>query len=244
MENEIKTIQDPELDAKNKTSASESVLYTINSPVNSSVHQAAATPTAANNTMTILNNHSTLPTPSHFNFPFPASTSALIDNSQPANDQYPLGPFEQPPTTAVDPQLNISEPPQQDTDAEQAHSTMTTKNTTTKPDDKMAPAPSLQDDSLNRNRIAASKCRKRKNELIERLEQVAASADTLHTRLSAERLCLLQEISMLKSQIIRHAACRSPRIDVWIANEAVRYVRELADEASPSLSPLTSHDDS
>ncbi|KAG5928910.1 hypothetical protein E4U42_007704 [Claviceps africana] len=124
--------------------------------------------------------------------------------------------------------------PARRTDAEHTRDTTTTRRSP-RSDGEQTPR-FTRDELRTKSRIAASNCRKRKRERIGRLEQVAASAEDMHSRLLSERLSLLREISMLKGQLIRHATCRSPRVDIWIANEALRYVRELAGIATPTVS--------
>ncbi|KAG5951335.1 hypothetical protein E4U53_003331 [Claviceps sorghi] len=202
--------------------AADSIMHNVNSPV----HQAAPT----GNTVTVLDNHSESLPPSGTDLP--SSPPSPRDTSQKANDRYPRKLFEQLATTGLDSESITGELPPRITDSEQAHGTGTTKST--RSDGDQAPPSGLREELRTKNRIAASNSRKRKRERIGRLEQVVASAQDLHARLLSERLSLLQETSTLKGQLIRHAACHSPRIDIWIANEALRFVRELAGIASPT----------
>ncbi|KAG6007644.1 hypothetical protein E4U21_005725 [Claviceps maximensis] len=219
------------------------IFYTLNSSDNSSanssaVHQAAPT----TDTMTAFEIHSNHPVDFHF-----STSPPTVNKSQQDDDQCPRKLFAQvTTTTSLDARLGPGESSSPapaaasaqnadpDTDL-QARAAEATKSPETD-DNKGASRSSLREEALSKNRIAASKCRKRKIEWIERLEQVAGNAEGLYVRLMSERLCLMQEISMLKGQLIRHSVCRSPSIDIWIANEALRYVQELSDEASPSLS--------
>ncbi|OAA51446.1 transcription factor ATF2 [Metarhizium rileyi] len=81
--------------------------------------------------------------------------------------------------------------------------------------------------SLERNRVAASKCRKRKKEWTEDLEQKKTGLESIHQELQSEYMDLLQECSQLKNLLINHAGCQDPNIDMWIKNEASKYVRNL-----------------
>ncbi|KAG8408487.1 hypothetical protein J3459_017567 [Metarhizium acridum] len=81
--------------------------------------------------------------------------------------------------------------------------------------------------SLEKNRVAASKCRKRKKQWTENLEQKKSGLESVHAELQSEYMELLQETSELKNFLISHASCQDPNIDIWIKNEASKYVRNL-----------------
>ncbi|OAQ65371.1 transcription factor ATF2 [Pochonia chlamydosporia 170] len=81
--------------------------------------------------------------------------------------------------------------------------------------------------SLERNRVAASKCRKRKKQWTDNLEQKKSGLESIHNELQAEYMQLLQESSQLKNFLIGHSGCQDPNIDVWIKNEASKFVRNL-----------------
>ncbi|KZZ92873.1 activating transcription factor 7a [Moelleriella libera RCEF 2490] len=81
--------------------------------------------------------------------------------------------------------------------------------------------------SLERNRVAASKCRKRRKIWTEKLEEKKSDLEEIHKELQAQYMSLLQETSQLKNHLIGHACCHDPNIDVWINNEASRYARRL-----------------
>ncbi|GAO15410.1 uncharacterized protein UV8b_07017 [Ustilaginoidea virens] len=93
------------------------------------------------------------------------------------------------------------------------------------------PRPSRRERSLERNRVAASKCRKRKKAWTEKLEEKKSGLEAMHNELQARYFSLLQESSQLKNHLISHAGCHDPNIDVWINNEASKYVRRLSGEA-------------
>lgn len=97
--------------------------------------------------------------------------------------------------------------------------------------------------SLEKNRVAASKCRKRKKQWTENLEQKKSGLESVHAELQSEYMELLQETSELKNFLISHASCQDPNIDIWIKNEASKYVRNL-DNASRvnSIHSLPSQD--
>ncbi|KHN93716.1 transcription factor ATF2 [Metarhizium album ARSEF 1941] len=87
--------------------------------------------------------------------------------------------------------------------------------------------------SLEKNRVAASKCRKRKKQWTETLEQKKSGLESVHRELQSEYTELLQESSKLKNFLITHASCQDPNIDTWIKNEASKYVRNLHNSAGP-----------
>ncbi|KAG5923471.1 hypothetical protein E4U42_004948 [Claviceps africana] len=93
-----------------------------------------------------------------------------------------------------------------------------------------AKKPTRRERSLERNRVAASKCRKRKKAWTEKLEEKKSGLEAMHSELQSQYLSLLEESSHLKNHLITHAGCHDPNIDVWINNEASKYVRRLSGE--------------
>ncbi|KAG6018702.1 hypothetical protein E4U41_003653 [Claviceps citrina] len=96
--------------------------------------------------------------------------------------------------------------------------------------EEAAKKPTRRERSLERNRVAASKCRKRKKAWTEKLEEKKSGLEAMHSELQSQYLSLLQESSHLKNHLITHAGCHDPNIDVWINNEASKYVRRLSGE--------------
>lgn len=82
-----------------------------------------------------------------------------------------------------------------------------------------------RDKFLERNRIAASKCRQRKKEWINGLEETKNGLETQNSHLQMEYNGLLGEVSRMKNQIMAHANCHDHNIDKWIENEARRFVQ-------------------
>jgi cyclic AMP-dependent transcription factor ATF-2 len=78
---------------------------------------------------------------------------------------------------------------------------------------------------LERNRIAASKCREKKKMFVSELEETKVRLETQHSRLQLEYNSLLGEVSELKHTLMTHAKCDDPNIDSWIANEARKFVQ-------------------
>lgn len=81
--------------------------------------------------------------------------------------------------------------------------------------------------SLEQNRVAALKCRKRKKRWTENLEQKKSGLEAIHTDLLGEYENLFQESSQLKNLLTIHAGCQDLNIDIWTRNEASKYVRNL-----------------
>ncbi|KAL6879298.1 hypothetical protein J3F83DRAFT_768533 [Trichoderma novae-zelandiae] len=90
--------------------------------------------------------------------------------------------------------------------------------------------------NLERNRIAASKCRQKKKEWVTELEETKQGMEMRHTNLRMEYLTLLDEVTRIKNQLMAHAACNDPNINFWIEKEALRYVERCMDPPAPAAS--------
>uniref|UniRef100_A0A8B9EE99 Transcription factor JunD n=1 Tax=Anser cygnoides TaxID=8845 RepID=A0A8B9EE99_ANSCY len=62
-----------------------------------------------------------------------------------------------------------------------------------------------------RNRIAASKCRKRKLERISRLEEKVKSLKSQNTELASTASLLREQVAQLKQKVLTASAAASPR---------------------------------
>ncbi|KAK3685983.1 hypothetical protein B0T22DRAFT_443097 [Podospora appendiculata] len=78
---------------------------------------------------------------------------------------------------------------------------------------------------LERNRIAASKCREKKKQYVSELEEAKIGLESQHARLQMEYNGLLGEVSGLKHHLMAHAKCNDPNINRWLDNEARRFVQ-------------------
>ncbi|KAK4179193.1 hypothetical protein QBC36DRAFT_84939 [Triangularia setosa] len=78
---------------------------------------------------------------------------------------------------------------------------------------------------LERNRIAASKCREKKKVYVSELEETKIGLENQHGSLQMEFNALLGEVSGLKHHLMAHAKCNDPNIDRWLNNEARRFVQ-------------------
>lgn len=106
-------------------------------------------------------------------------------------------------------------------------------------------ATTRREGSLERNRIAACKCRKRKKKRVNDLKKRNSWLEKRHKDLGIEYFHLLQEISKLKTLIISHASCHDANIDTWLNNEASKYVCKLGGDDTKrvyGLKPAPSRD--
>lgn len=78
---------------------------------------------------------------------------------------------------------------------------------------------------LERNRIAASKCREKKKQWVHELEATKDDLESRHASLQREYKGLLEEATQIKTSLMVHAACNDHNIDTWIESEAARFVR-------------------
>ncbi|KAI1746171.1 hypothetical protein F4680DRAFT_12454 [Xylaria scruposa] len=101
------------------------------------------------------------------------------------------------------------------------HKTMTaTAVTTTNPKEKEGKRRHF----LQRNRVAAMKCRKKKKEWVNDLEETKSGLESQNTHLHMELDGLVDEASRIRAQLMVHANCNDANIDKWIENEAKRFV--------------------
>ncbi len=78
---------------------------------------------------------------------------------------------------------------------------------------------------LERNRIAASKCREKKKQYVLELEETNRALERSHRALQTEVSSLTQEVGTLKHRLMSHAHCNDPNIDHWITTQAKRFVQ-------------------
>ncbi|KAK5994015.1 Transcription factor atf21 [Cladobotryum mycophilum] len=83
--------------------------------------------------------------------------------------------------------------------------------------------------NLERNRIAASKCRQKKKEWVQELEETKSGMEQRHTSLRLEYLQLLDEVTRIKNHLMAHAVCNDPNINFWIEKEALKFVARCND---------------
>ncbi|KAI1152434.1 hypothetical protein F4825DRAFT_461876 [Nemania diffusa] len=93
---------------------------------------------------------------------------------------------------------------------------------------------------LQRNRVAAMKCRKKKKEWVSDLEETKTGLESQNTHLHMELDGLVDEASRIRAQLMVHANCNDSNIDKWIENEAKRFVigtSERYDQILAHFSP-------
>ena len=82
---------------------------------------------------------------------------------------------------------------------------------------------------LQRNRVAAMKCRKKKKEWVSDLEETKSGLENQNVHLHMELDGLVDEASRIRAQLMAHANCNDSNIDKWIENEAKRFVIGTGD---------------
>lgn len=93
---------------------------------------------------------------------------------------------------------------------------------------------------LQRNRVAAMKCRKKKKEWVSDLEETKSGLESQNAHLHMELDGLADEASRIRAELMVHANCNDSNIDKWIENEAKRFVigtSERYDQILAHFSP-------
>lgn len=78
---------------------------------------------------------------------------------------------------------------------------------------------------LEKNRIAASKCREKKKKWVHDLEHNKSELERQNFELRLEHRNLINDLSQTKNMLMTHSACKDPNIDRWLDNEARRIVQ-------------------
>ncbi|KAK7966105.1 uncharacterized protein PG986_000382 [Apiospora aurea] len=78
--------------------------------------------------------------------------------------------------------------------------------------------------TLERNRVAASKCREKKKDWTKDLEETKIGLESQNAHLHMEYSTLVNEVSEIRAQLMTHADCHDANIDKWFENEAKRFV--------------------
>ncbi|KAI0897786.1 hypothetical protein F4806DRAFT_494517 [Annulohypoxylon nitens] len=91
---------------------------------------------------------------------------------------------------------------------------------------------------LEKNRVAATKCRQKKKEWVSDLEETRFGLESQNNHLQLEYSSLRNEITQIKSQLMEHASCNDPNIDKWIENEAKRFVVGAGERYDQMLANL------
>lgn len=85
---------------------------------------------------------------------------------------------------------------------------------------------------LERNRVAASKCRRKKKEAELALEAEQRKLEEEHLALKASRSALVDEILELRKMIMAHAGCGNQQTDHWMSTETNSLERILGKETT------------
>ncbi len=91
---------------------------------------------------------------------------------------------------------------------------------------------------LERNRIAASKCREKKKRYVSDLEEMRIGLESHHISLQFEVNALIAEISGLKHRLMTHAKCNDVHIDRWLNNEARKFVQTNNEVLGQTFVPM------
>lgn len=140
-------------------------------------------------------------------------------------------------TAPVTPDLLHSKRPTSSLKSESSQSSRLSRSTNITPPDpeprkkrirktkiKSEPEDDKRDQFLERNRIAASKCREKKKQYVSGLEERKMGLENQRAQLQVEYNNLVAEVGTLKHTLMTHGKCNDPNIDTWIANEARKFV--------------------
>ncbi|KAK6449873.1 hypothetical protein FP744_10006123 [Trichoderma asperellum] len=87
-----------------------------------------------------------------------------------------------------------------------------------------------KEQTKQRNRVAASKCRQKKREKVDELKEQSSSLEVQNNNLHDEYERLRKEIGQVKSDLMHHTECNDDNINQWISNEAKTYVDKLVED--------------
>lgn len=88
---------------------------------------------------------------------------------------------------------------------------------------------------LEKNRVAASKCRQKKKEYVSELEDTRSGLEDQNSHLQVEYHGLLGQVTQMKNELMCHASCQDPNIDRWIQNEARKFVEGQNSHATQNM---------
>ena len=103
-----------------------------------------------------------------------------------------------------------------------------------------------RDKFLERNRVAASKCRQKRKEWMHNLEDRKQEVENLNLHLHREFHALTEEVGRLKTMLMDHVQCHDENIGRWIEGEARRIVHQVdpLSEGTPTSADGAAHDGS
>jgi len=85
---------------------------------------------------------------------------------------------------------------------------------------------------LERNRVAASKCRQKKKEWMQNLEETARNAQNNSKYLQAAVVQLKDELLLLKQELLKHHGCDCTKIRTYLMQEAEKVVVDQQKKGS------------
>lgn len=94
---------------------------------------------------------------------------------------------------------------------------------------------------LEKNRIAASKCREKKKKWVHDLEYNKSQLERLNMELRLEHRGLISELNQTKSMLMSHADCNDPNITEWLNNQARRIVQTTGSSMFSMPNPLSTY---
>ncbi|KAI3391778.1 hypothetical protein diail_6800 [Diaporthe ilicicola] len=94
---------------------------------------------------------------------------------------------------------------------------------------------------LEKNRIAASKCREKKKKWVHELEYSKSHLERHNMELRLEHRGLLNELNQTKSMLMSHAECNDPNITEWLNNQARRIVQTSGPSMFSMANPLSAY---
>lgn len=94
---------------------------------------------------------------------------------------------------------------------------------------------------LEKNRIAASKCREKKKKWVHELEYNKSQLERQNMELRLEHRGLMSELNQTKSMLMSHADCNDPNITEWLNNQARRIVQTTGSSMFSMPNPLSAY---
>lgn len=94
---------------------------------------------------------------------------------------------------------------------------------------------------LEKNRIAASKCREKKKKWVHDLESNKSQLERLNMELRLEHRGLISELNQTKSMLMSHADCNDRNITDWLNNQARRIVQTTGSSMFSMPNPLSTY---
>lgn len=94
---------------------------------------------------------------------------------------------------------------------------------------------------LEKNRIAASKCREKKKKWVHELEYNKSQLERTNMELRLEYRSLVNDLNQTKGMLMSHADCNDPNITEWLNNQARRIVQTSGPSMFSIPNPLSAY---